>query len=279
MKEKGNREYRSDVFSMLMADKRNALQVYNALNGTNYEDPEMVSIYTMDKGVYLSIRNDSAIVVDSSLSLYEHQSTVCPNMPLRCLFYVTNILRRLTKEENIHGAGRIQIPIPKFAVFYNGTKAMPSEWEERLSDSFLKKVDSPELELICTVYNINQNRGKKLLDDCKILKDYMAYVDYVKYYLQEYELKDAINMAIDKCIEEGIQSDFFQKKREEILRMTELDFSFERQLELGVKSALKEGKEEAWAEANKIIEEKNILLNEKDEEIKRLKELLKNRTE
>lgn len=61
--------------------------------------------------------------------------------------------------------------------------------------------------------------------------------------------------------------------------MTELDFSFERQLELGVKSALKEGKEEAWAEANKIIEEKNILLNEKDEEIKRLKELLKNRTE
>lgn len=117
----GNREYRSDVFSMLMADKKNALQVYNALNGTHYDDPELVEIHTIDKGVSLSVRNDSAIVVDSSLSLYEHQSTVCPNMPIRCLFYVSNILRKLTKDANLYGTSLIRIPVPKFAVFYNGT--------------------------------------------------------------------------------------------------------------------------------------------------------------
>jgi hypothetical protein len=38
----GNREYKSDVFSMLMEDKRYALQVYNALNGSDYDDPELV---------------------------------------------------------------------------------------------------------------------------------------------------------------------------------------------------------------------------------------------
>ena len=34
-----NREYKSDVFSMLMEDKRYALEVYNALNGSDYTDP------------------------------------------------------------------------------------------------------------------------------------------------------------------------------------------------------------------------------------------------
>ena len=38
------------------------------------------------------IRNDSAFVVDASLSIYEHQSTVCPNMPIRSMIYFTAIL-------------------------------------------------------------------------------------------------------------------------------------------------------------------------------------------
>lgn len=31
------------------------------------------------------------------MNFYEHQSTDCPNMPLRFLFYVTNSLRKITK--------------------------------------------------------------------------------------------------------------------------------------------------------------------------------------
>jgi hypothetical protein len=38
----GNREYKSDVFSMLMEDKRNALELYNAVNGSDYVDPEYI---------------------------------------------------------------------------------------------------------------------------------------------------------------------------------------------------------------------------------------------
>ena len=83
----GNREYKSDVFSMLMEDSANALEVYNALNGTNLTDPEAIEIRTLDKGVSLSVRNDAAFIVDAALSIYEHQSTVCPNMPVRNLIY------------------------------------------------------------------------------------------------------------------------------------------------------------------------------------------------
>ena len=48
-----NREYKSDVFSMLMEDKENALSLYNALNGSDYSDPEEVQICTLEKGVLL----------------------------------------------------------------------------------------------------------------------------------------------------------------------------------------------------------------------------------
>lgn len=144
---------------------------------------------------------------------------------------------------------------------------MPSEREERLSDAFLKKDDNPNIELVCKVYNINQSKGKKLLDGCKILKEYMTYVDYVRLYIEAYELKDAINLAIDRCIKEDVQATFFRENREEILRMTELDFTFERQIELEVKSVIKRERERT----EEIIKEKDNQIKELSAELDRLK--------
>lgn len=47
----GNREYKSDVFSMLMENPQNALDLYNAMNQSDYEDPELVEICVLDKGI------------------------------------------------------------------------------------------------------------------------------------------------------------------------------------------------------------------------------------
>jgi len=65
-----NREVKSEVFSMLMEDKRYALQVYNALKGSNYTDPEMVEMIKLEKGISLSIRNDASFIVDMNLERY-----------------------------------------------------------------------------------------------------------------------------------------------------------------------------------------------------------------
>ena len=81
----GNREYKSDVFSMLLREPENALEVYNALNHTHYDNPEDVEIQTLVRGVSLTVRNDAAFVIDWNLNIYEHQSTYNPNMPLRRL--------------------------------------------------------------------------------------------------------------------------------------------------------------------------------------------------
>ena len=150
----GNREYKSDVFSMLMEDK----------------------------GVSLSVRNDAAFILDANLSVYEHQSSVCPNMPVRSLIYFTNILERLLKNRNIYGYSKIRIPVPKFAVFYNGKEAQPEQKVMKLSDAFEHPVNDPELELTCRVYNINQGHNKVLLDKCPVLREYMIFVDYVREY-------------------------------------------------------------------------------------------------
>lgn len=52
----GNREYKSDVFSMLMQDKERALQLYNAMNGSSYDNPEDVEMVIHDGGISLSVR-------------------------------------------------------------------------------------------------------------------------------------------------------------------------------------------------------------------------------
>ncbi len=240
----GNREYRSDVFSMLMEDKMNALSVYNVLNGSNYTDPNAVEMKTLDKGVSLTVRNDCAFVVDAALSIYEHQSTVCPNMPVRNLIYYTTIVREMIKNHNIYGRSLIKIPIPKFVVFYNGEENQKSEYYMKLSDAFEKNIENPDLELKCIVYNINFGKNDELLTKCNILKDYMTFVEYVRFYHKEQdydELKEAIYRAIDRCIDEGILVDFFKNNRSEVVKVTQMDYTFDRQIELERDDARKEG--------------------------------------
>jgi hypothetical protein len=240
----GNREYKSDVFSMLMEDKRNALQVYNAVNGSDYDDPELVEICSLDKGISLSVRNDAAFVLDAYLSIYEHQSTVCPNMPLRSLIYVTEILKPLAKKDNVFSSRLLKIPTPKFAVFYNGTQEEPEQYEMKLSDAYENRTDRPELELICRVYNINKGRNKELMDRCPVLCEYTTFVDYVRDYHKgkgREQLEHSIEQAIDRCIGEGVLKEFLTRRRAEVLKTMQLDYTFERQIMMEKEYSRKEG--------------------------------------
>lgn len=150
----GNREYKSDVFSMLLEDPENALSLYNAMNDSDYTDPDMVEICTLDKGISLTVHNDASFVLDMHLSIYEHQSTICPNMPVRSLIYFTIILQDMLKNKNLYGRKLIKIPTPRFAVFYNGEEAQPEQYELRLSDAFEHPIEQPEIELVCILYII-----------------------------------------------------------------------------------------------------------------------------
>lgn len=44
-----------------------ALDVYNALNDSDYDDPSLVEMKTLDKCISLTVRNDSACGVETSV--------------------------------------------------------------------------------------------------------------------------------------------------------------------------------------------------------------------
>ena len=70
-----NRTFKSTVFIMLFEDKKNLLELYNAISGKHYTDPELLEINTLENAIYMSIKNDVSFLIDGRLSLYEHQST------------------------------------------------------------------------------------------------------------------------------------------------------------------------------------------------------------
>lgn len=252
----GNREYKSDVFSMLLEDPVRALEVYNAINGTSYEDPSLVErIEVGERGISLSVRNDASFVLDASLSLYEHQSTICPNMPMRSLVYFSQIIRRMLRNRNVYGRTQIKIPVPHFVVFYNGTEPAEESYELRLSDAFEKHTDVPQIELICRVYNINKGNNKKLMEQCRTLREYMYFVDMVR---QEYEqngredLSGSITRAIDRCISEDVLADFLKQHWSEVTKVMQLDYTFERQIELERNEAIEIGMERGLAQGRSL---------------------------
>lgn len=60
--------------SYLKKDREALLQLYNALNGTDYEDASQLEVMTIESAVYIVMKNDLAFVVAGTINLYEHQS-------------------------------------------------------------------------------------------------------------------------------------------------------------------------------------------------------------
>lgn len=242
-----NREYKSDVFSMLMEDKAYALQVYNALNGSTYDDPEQIEMRTLEKGISLSIRNDAAFIIDMNLSIYEHQSTFNPNMPLRSLKYFVTILDEILGKRDLYGRKLITIPTPHFAVFYNGTEKRPRREVLKLSASYVKPAEEPELELTCTVYNINPDQDKELLQTCEVLDEYMQFIETVRKN-EAAGVEGPVEKAIDECIRNHILERFLRERRMEVLRAMTIDMTIDRRIELIREEEREEGREEGRRE-------------------------------
>lgn len=241
------REYKSGVFSMLLEEPENALDTFNALNDSDYWDVSLIRIHKIGGKVLLSVRNDASFLIDSFFYLYEHQSTYNPNMPLRFLLYFSELIWDLIHEKNLDLFGRKQIliPTPKFIVFYNGLEERPDIEKFELADSYEHKCEEYDLKLSCIVYNINPGYNDELKKKSKVLCGYTVFVEKVRRYADEYDqLQDAINRAIDECIEEGILVDFFERKREVILEMEVLDMTFERREKLIARDSREEGRAE-----------------------------------
>ena len=227
-----NRIYKDRLYKMIFNDKSELLKLYNAINGTHYDDPAMLTITTLDNAIYMTMENDLSFIIDMHLALYEQQSTVNPNLPLRFLMYITDIYSAYTKDMNIYGSKKVQIPLPSFVIFYNDVKSQPDRTEFLLSELFHPTTDQPALELKAVMLNINKGHNQELMNACHTLRDYSEYVARIRTYSAEMPLTDAVEKAITECIHENILRDFLLENRVEAKAMSIYEYDEEKTLRM-----------------------------------------------
>ena len=255
------------LFQRVFADKRDMLDLYNALNGTNYTDIDALSIVTLEDAIYMSIKNDLSFIVASTLNLYEHQSTVNPNMPLRGLVYLAKEYRTYydNSDQSIYSRKLIKLPRPQYIIFYNGTEEQPEEKYLRLSDAFepAGNGEEPMLECIAKQININYGYNQKLLDTCKRLHDYSYFINEIRANITEgLILSEAISQAMDTCIRKEILVDILSKQRSEVYDMLLTEFDKERYERTLRQDALEEGIEKGIVKGIEVEKKRLNKLNE-----------------
>ncbi|HIY64231.1 MAG TPA: hypothetical protein H9730_12375 [Candidatus Mediterraneibacter stercoripullorum] len=248
-----NRTYKSTMFIMLFEDKKNLLELYNAISGKNYTDSEMLEINTLENAIYMTMKNDISFLIDGRLSLYEHQSTDNPNLPLRFLFYISKLYAGMTRNENLYGTRIVQIPPPEFVVFYNGKDELPDRMERKISDMYAVSDPHAGLELTAVMLNIAGEHNRELKDACRTLGEYAVYTDKIRRYVDEMELADAVERAIQECISEGVLKDFLEKHRAEAKEMSIFEYDQEKHM--------RQEREAAWEDGlnNGIMLTKQVL--------------------
>lgn len=217
-----NRNYKDRLFRFIFNDKKELLDLYNAINGTQYDNEQELTINTIDNVIYMGMKNDVSFLISGVLNLYEHQSTWNPNMAYRNFIYTAELFRSYVKQHHldIYGSRQICLPMPKSIVFYNGKKKIPERSYLKLSDSFLVQSDCSSLEFKTLVLNINYGKNKELMNRCKRLREYAIFVDKVQFYIDKNNsLEKAANYAIAECINEQVLSDVLIKHKNEVLNM------------------------------------------------------------
>ena len=255
-----NFKYKARIFEMLYSDKKELLDLYNAVNGTAYDNPEELEINTLENAIYMAMHNDVSFVIDTMLSLYEHQSTYSPNLPLRDLFYISDLYSKITKDANLYGEKMIKILTPKFIIFYNGEEKRAEKEILKLSAMYLSQEDNTSLELEALFLNINPGYNENLKSVCKSLSDYAEYTSRVRRYAKERPIEEAVEKAIIECIQEGVLVKFLSEHRAEAKKVSIYEYDQEKHLRMERRDAKAEGFLQGKTEG--IVAGRNGLLEE-----------------
>ena len=278
------RTYKDSVFRKIFNNKENLLALYNALNGTHYNNPEDIEIITLDNALFLKMKNDIAFLVSTDqICLVEHSSTVCLNYPLRSLLYLTKEYQAILKQRNqdILSYTQVKIPTPRCIVLYNGPAQRPEREVMKLSDAFANQDVEGCLELKVEILNINYGKNESLQKACKTLEDYAILVARIREYAREMDdLSMAVHKAIQYCIDHDHLRDFLILNQAEVAAMSLLEGSWEEYADSMDQELerLKKSEKALKKELEKVSREKDAELkrisSEKDARIKELEALL-----
>jgi hypothetical protein len=259
---KANREEKDALFRIIFGSEHpeNALSLYNAINNTDYTNVEDVTVTTLRDALYVGVRNDVSFLFEHDMNLYEHQSTYCPNMPLRGFEYFHDLIKEYLGgdehyEERVYSRRLQSIPRPKYYVFYNGTDRQIDREDLRLSDAYGGDGD---IEVVAHVINVNAGHNDELLKRCKPMSDYSELIHRLRENLEKgMDKEGAVALAIDSCIEDGILSDLLRKEQARVMSTLVIGLTEEQKERMYAyekECDVKEAREEGRAESDSLTE-------------------------
>lgn len=248
------RNYKDRLFRLIFGEPRHiewSLNLYNALENKNYTDPDELEIVTLQNALYLSMKNDVAVLVASkTFHFWEQQSTLSVNITCRLLLYFDATLRRFLHRINadLQSSKQIRIPKPKFYVFYNGRKYAEKRTVLRLRDLYENDDESsddpedPTLELTAIQININGYADEP--GSCRQLYEYQWVVEKIRLYSETMEMTVAVDRMFDEMPKDFTIREWLLENRSEVKDM----LLFEYKEELHEETLRQEGREEGFDE-------------------------------
>lgn len=236
--------------------KRWRLELYNALNNTNYKDPNALKLNTLENVLFIKMHNDVSFLIDSQLTLYEHQRTTNQNMPLRGFFYFAQLYHKylIDAEEQLTTSKMIKIPNPNYIVFYNGDTNRDEDYEMRLSDAFMIEDKSGKFEWTERVLNINKDYNLSLQNKCKALYDYIQFTSRINENKEKGMTNEkAIDEAIDWASEQNLLEGFIKEQKAEVKMTLLTEFNEEASIRGWRKEGMQQKAEEI---ATKMLSDK-----------------------
>ncbi len=239
-----NDEHKDRVFKYLFGNPNNrewTLALYNAVNGSSYENAEEIEYNTIEDAVYLGMRNDVSFIIVNELHLWEHQSTYNPNMPMRFLLYAAKLYEKYIAGSDYYPYSSVlqPAPRPKCICFYNGTATQPERKILRLSEAFGGDGD---IEVIVTMLNINYGKNKALMAACEPLSEYAWLVEAIRAnQLTMRNLEAAIDAAIDEMPDEFVIKRFLLMNKAEVKGMFLTEYDQEKVLAQERRDSMKQG--------------------------------------
>ncbi len=261
---KANKNIKDSVFSAYFSeDTTRLVELFNALEGTDYPPNTPVEINTLTDVLWMDRINDLSFVLNGQLLvLLEHQSTVNHNMALRALLYCARLYEKLLPRDTIYRTGRVRIPNPRLIVLYNGPAPCPEHYTEYLSQSFWEPEENPMVNVQVEVYNVNYTENAAvqaaLIERSQSLKEYSQFIYQLQLGKQQgLSFEEALKQAVDYCMEHHIMHGFLEKHGSEVRNMLYTEWNMEdacrvaaeeareqalkEGLEKGLKRGLKEG--------------------------------------
>ncbi len=242
-----NLKYKDRLFNFIYGSPENrkwTLSLYNAVNSSDYKDEDKIEFNTIKEALYLGMHNDTSFLISDIISIFEHQASYNPNMPVRMLQYLGHLYEGyiIRNKLNKFGSALLELPVPKLVVFYNGLTDVEDEVILKLSDSFPEELrQESDVEITVRMININYGHSKALLEACSTLKEYAWLVGQVRNYGTSMELEKAVNLAINEMPTDFELKSFLVAHRSEVLGMLLTEYNEAEVMELFKEEGRKEG--------------------------------------